>query len=112
MKRGSIIFIPFPFGEQQVWKNRHALVVSGKLSSGNIIVAFITSQLSKQTQNDIMLHNEENWFTLTGLKVSSLVKCEKLLTVEKSVIIGEFGTVPREILLMLDEKLKNILELQ
>ena len=55
-----------------------------------------------------MLNNEENWFPLTGLKVSSLVKCEKLLTVEKSVILGEFGMVPREILLLLDEKLKGL----
>ena len=112
MKRGTIIFIPFPFGDQQEWKNRPALVVSAKLYSGNIIAAFITSQISKQTPNDIMLNNEENWFPLTGLKVSSLVKCEKLLTVEKSVILGEFGMVPREILLLLDEKLKNILGLK
>ena len=51
-------------------------------------------------------------FAQTGLKVSSVVKLDKLVTVEHSIILGELGEFPGALLHEVNEKLRYVLELE
>ena len=47
----------------------------------------------------------------TGLKVPSIVKCDKLATVQHRIILGELGELSLPLLSDLDEQLRLALEL-
>jgi mRNA-degrading endonuclease toxin of MazEF toxin-antitoxin module len=51
-------------------------------------------------------------FAQTGLKVTSVVKLDKLVTVERSIILGELGEFSEALLSAVNEKLRYALELE
>ncbi len=87
---GSIVLARFPFTDLSGQKRRPALVVSGNNAERtDIIVCFITSV--PQTSRDMaaIAATPE-----TGLKVSSVVRFDKIATLEKAVISGKIGNAP------------------
>ncbi|MEQ9301009.1 MAG: type II toxin-antitoxin system PemK/MazF family toxin [Cyclobacteriaceae bacterium] len=85
MKKGDIVLIPFPFTDLSGVKRRPALVLATK--DHDIIVAFITSRLGTESENEIDVSpNSAN-----GLKVRSILKLTKIATLEKSLAIGLLG---------------------
>lgn len=79
------------------------------MSSGNIIVTFITSNVDKLLETDVQIFTSHPQFSLTGLAKSSIVRCDKLVTIDKKIVIGEFGEVPQDLMKQIDEKLKYAL---
>ena len=53
-----------------------------------------------------------SYFSNTGLKKTSVVKCDKLMTIYQSIIIGLLGEIPSYIITVIDKKLKTALSLQ
>ncbi len=112
MKKGTIIFIPFPYTNLMFSKNRPAVVISkANLLSGNIIVAFITSKIDRKLEADVEINESHLQFENTGLSKTSVIRCDKILTIDKNIILGEFGNLPDDILDLIDEKLKYVLSL-
>jgi mRNA interferase MazF len=90
--KGKIVLLPFPFTDLRASKYRPALVLhEGKR---DVVVAFISSRLpSSPSRGDIIIKNEHAEFSQTGLKVSSVVKLNKIATILKDMIIGELGSL-------------------
>ena len=110
MKRGTIIFVPFPYTDFSNIKNRPAVIISNPhLSSGNIIVTFITSNIDKLLETDVKVFVDHPEFSLTGLSKSSIVRSDKLVTIDRKTEIGEFGEMPESLMKEIDEKLKYAL---
>ena len=114
MKRGTVVLTPFPFTDLTGNKVRPALVVSRSDRSGqDVLLAFITSRLNlSPSRADLSLDSTHPDFTQTGLKVSSRVKLDKLVTVERSVILGELGVLSPVLMQEVDKSLKYALELE
>ncbi|HED08847.1 MAG TPA: type II toxin-antitoxin system PemK/MazF family toxin [Ignavibacteria bacterium] len=106
MKKGDIVLIPFPFTNLKGVKKRPAVI----LYKGNfdIIVTFITTKLKWSEQTDILLEPDK----INRLKKSSLIRTNKLATLEIESIIGKIGELKKETLEQLDSKLKEILGLK
>ena len=85
MKKGDIVIIPFPFTDLSSIKNRPALILN--VSDIDIIVAFITTQPNFNEESEIKL--EPN--PINGLKKISYLKLNKLMTLDKKLIIGILG---------------------
>lgn len=51
-------------------------------------------------------------FPVTGLKVPSVVRCDKLATVHRHILLGELGTLSPSLLGALDDCLRYALALQ
>ena len=114
MKRGTIILTPFPFTDLQGNRVRPAVIISSDKRRGDdVIVAFISSVFdsTRLQETDFVLNKEDEGFTETGLKVTSVFKMDKLATIDKEIILGELGAVSKEILQKLDEKLQIALDL-
>jgi mRNA interferase MazF len=94
-------------------KLRPGVIVSKDLNNdrlNDIIIAICTSNISRYYEDTQLLIDGEN-ITKTGIKVASVVKCESLFTINKSMILKALGTLPRDLILKLDECLKNALDL-
>ena len=116
MKRGSIILIPFYFTDYKGYKLRPALIVSlNQSQTDDFIVAFISTIIPKKNiihKTHFVIENTQSYFLRTGLYTTSIIKCDKLMTINKSVIEGLLGDIPPAILSIIDDKLRLALSLQ
>lgn len=95
-ERGKVILVPFPFTDLSSQKVRPALIVSrGTTVSGDVIVAFISSALTYPHRREhILLRSGTSGFDRTGLKVTSVIRCDKLATLDRHIVLGELGALP------------------
>ena len=116
MKRGSINLIPFYFTDFKGYKFRPALIVSlNQSQKDDFIVAFISTIIPKNNiihQTHFVIEDTQPSLVQTGLYTTSIIKCDKLMTINKSVIEGILGDISPDILLIIDDKLKLALSLQ
>jgi len=100
MKKGQIILLPFPFADFSNFKLRPAVCLTdSSLPYEQVILAAISSIPSAEvTDTELLLNSNEEWFDQTGLKKTSIIKVHKLITVQKSYIEREIGSVPSVIL--------------
>ncbi len=108
MKRGTIVLSPFPFTDLKGNKVRPALVVSSTERKGDdTILALISSNVDarKLIPTDYALFTANPFFRDTGLKVDSIFKMDRLITVKKEILLGEIGFAGKELMNILDEKL-------
>jgi mRNA interferase MazF len=87
MKKGDIVLIPFPFTDLTGSKVRPALVLL--VNQLDIVVAFITSQLSWQDIGDISIQPS----AMNGIRTSSLLRLAKLATLDKNLVLGRLGSL-------------------
>lgn len=116
MKKGHIILVPFYFTDFSTYKLRPSLIVShGQSTPGDYIVAFISTIIpSKATIHltHLIIESGEPYFGETGLKKTSVLKCDKLMTINQTIIAGLLGKLPDDIIKIIDQKLKKALLLQ
>ena len=114
MKRGTIILTPFPFTDLTKNKVRPALVVSSnKRNDNDVIIAFISSVLDSINlkETDILLDSKETSFKETGLKSTSIIRTDKLATIDKKIILGELGNINSDLKRKVDKYLMLVLDL-
>lgn len=90
--KGKIVLVPFPFTDLTISKLRPALVLFE--GDRDVVVAFISSRLlEKLSPESVVVSDRHQEFQLTGLKVSSVVRLDKVATVLKNLVVGEIGEV-------------------
>lgn len=63
------------------------------------------------TESDVIITKNHPEFPLTGLKVDSVIKLDKIATISKSLIISEIGKVGKTIREEINKKLCEILRI-
>ena len=101
-EEGDIILIPFPFTDFSGMKTRPALVLAVDIY--DVTVAFITSKIIKQEENDFEIPPNQ----MNGLRIDSIIKLNKLATIDKELILGELGTLSESDLKAIDKKLITV----
>jgi len=95
-KRGEIVLIPVPFSDLSSVKRRPVLVISNTRhnhTSSDIIVAAITSNMQ---QNGITIETKD---LLEGeLPKKSLIRCDKIYTLEQRIVIKQLGIISENVL--------------
>lgn len=112
LKRGSIVLAIYPFTDLSSAKRRPALVVSATERPGrDCILAFITSRASRIEITDLALDHADVDFAATGLRVASVVRCGKLMTLDHTLLTGRLGRLSQRLMTEVDVRLKTALEL-
>jgi len=113
VRRGTIVLTPFPFTDLSGVKVRPAVVISRPDRPGDdVILAFISSVVpTRLLPTDLPVDPAHPDARGTGLKVPSIVKCDKLATVQRRIILGELGELSPALLRDLDQRLRHALEL-
>lgn len=113
MKKGDIILTPFPFTDLSQSKVRPAIVLAAGVYDRDVIICFISSVINKtMNETDILILDNDTTFSKSGLKVSSMIKTNKIATVDKGIILGKLGELDSELLNKLDFNLKKIFDLR
>jgi mRNA interferase MazF len=101
---GDIVVIPFPFTDSSFQRKRPALILSN-LQGDDFVVCEITSRL----RNDLYSVIIEDKDTKNGrLKTKSIVRPNRLFTINKSRINYKFDEIKENKLKEVFEKVKTI----
>ncbi len=107
--KGKIVLIPFPFTNLSATKLRPALVLYE--GDRDVIVAFISSKIpSKTSDMDVIVARDHPEFPMTGLKVDSVIKLDKVATLSKNLILGEIGEIGPKLKDEINKKLKKVFQ--
>ncbi len=105
MAKADIILIPFPFTNLTDTKIRPCLVLLE--SEYDVTVSFITTQTGWNDKNSVTIKP----LSTNGLKKESLVRLNKLATIDKELIMGEIGRLTDAERNKINQKLKEIFQL-
>ncbi|OGG72913.1 hypothetical protein A2755_04070 [Candidatus Wolfebacteria bacterium RIFCSPHIGHO2_01_FULL_48_22] len=107
MSKGRIVLVPFPFTDLSGQKVRPALILH--VSRGeDCIVAFITSGVPKKKYPfDVRIKASSR----NGLKLDSVIKIDKIATLQKKIVIGELGTLESVAMQAVDRAIRKLLQL-
>lgn len=112
VKKGGVVLVPFPFADLSGSKTRPALVLGLNRRANRIIVCFIGSRVDTYDKNfDVRVDQYHEEFSVTGLKISSIIKTDKVSSFSLAIVYGIIGEMPKDILGHVDEKLKQIFKL-
>lgn len=115
-QRGDVVLVPFPFTDFSRQKARPAVVLSSLSSGGgppDVILAAISSKVpAVPGDTEVVLRQSSHEFTNTGLRVSSVIKANKLVTIQESLIYRTLGRLDIQTLRELDERLSRALGLR
>lgn len=85
---GSIVLARFPFTDLSASKVRPALVISRNNARRNdIVLAFITSNTAAAGSDALAIQPTAK----NGLKAPSLVRFDKIVTLETRILVGKIG---------------------
>jgi mRNA interferase MazF len=107
--KGKIVLIPFPFTDLTATKLRPALVLYE--GEKDVVVAFISSRTDKLKSVDIAINEKNAEFKQTGLKLTSIIKLDKVATISKDLIIGEIGEIGPKLKKEVNRKITEIYNL-
>ena len=105
MAKGDIILIIFPFTDLSGSKLRPAVVLAE--TTEDITVSFITTQIGWQENTDILLFPTP----ANGLKKQSLLRTNKIATLDKVLAKGLMGKLSLNEVEDLNTKLKMVFQL-
>lgn len=108
MKKGDVILTPFPFTDLTSSKVRPAVVISLNKKGTDVIICFISSVIDYElTESDLLIKDTDKNFRKAGLKVSSVIKADKIATIDSKIIIGKLGELSDELVNELNVKLRK-----
>ena len=110
MKKGTIVLTRFPFTDFSSEKRRPAVIISADNErKSDVIIAFISSVIPTNLfPTDLLLSQDDPDFFQTQLHKTSVIRFDKIMTIEKELIAGELGNLPMELNYEIDKKLKIV----
>ena len=115
-RRGDIVLVPFPFTDLTRQKARPAVVVSSQsfsTSSPDVILVAISSKLPAiPSDMELIIRHGSDEFRSTGLRVSSVVRTAKLVTLKQSLIYRTLGKLDDRTMGEVDERLTRAVGLR
>ncbi len=105
--KGKIVLVPFPFTDLTTVKLRPALVLYE--GDQDVVVAFISSRVQALSfRGGVLVSMDHPEFSFTGLKVSSVIRLDKICTILKDLIVGEMGEIGVSIRGLVNEAIREL----
>lgn len=112
--KGKVVLLPFPFDDLSATKVRPAVCLTDPIGPyEHVILAFITSRVPEVLlDTDVMLTPERPGYEETGLRVSSVLRLHRLMTVAGSLIRRELGVLSSEMQTEVGGTLRRLFDLK
>jgi len=91
--RGKVVLVPFPFDDLSSAKVRPAVALTDPIPPHrHIVLAFVSSVIpSPLLPTDLLLDPTDPEFAQTGLRVRSVLRLHRLMTVTTAIIRRDLG---------------------
>src|SRR5207249_7197914 len=110
VRRGDVVVLRAPFTSGAGSKSRPMLVVQNDTNNArmaNTILVFITTNLARVSEpTQVLVDVQTPEGRPSGLKQTSVVSCEKILTAVRSDILRTIGHLPDRLMGRVDGALK------
>ena len=109
LKQRDIVLIPIPFTDLASQKKRPAIIIScDKYNETNedIVVVALTSNVETR---DFTITLTSNDLENGTLKVISMIRVDKIYTLNKSIVIKTFGRVKPDILIKIKDLILQLI---
>lgn len=109
-KQRDIILVPIPFTDLTSQKRRPAVVISADTyneKNEDIVVVALTSNVEPR---DFSLTVTSDDLEYGSLKITSMIRVDKIYTLNKSIIVKTFGRVKPEILTKIKDAFLKLIE--
>lgn len=110
LKQRDIVLIPIPFTNLASQKKRPAVIISSdKYNEANedIVVAALTSNIEPRDFT-VMLTSDD--LEEGNLKVTSIIRADKIYTLNKLIVLKTFGRVKHEVFAKIRESVLKLIE--
>ena len=93
MTKGRIVLVPFPFDDMTASKVRPAVCLTNPVGTHrHVVIAFISSQIPVDIAvTDVVLDPQQKDFGATGLRVASVLRLHRLVTLTTALIRRDMG---------------------
>jgi mRNA interferase MazF len=109
---GDIVLAAFPFTDLSGTKRRPCVVLAEAESPGDFVFAFITTESAGRFPRfGVAVEPTHPSWDRTRLKAPSVVRADKLCTLNTRVITGRLGVLPRDLLNEIRAHLKILFSL-
>lgn len=110
MIKHKIVLVPFPFDDLSDSKVRPAICLTNSIGIFNhVIIAFISSKIPDTLlSTDLLMLKNESGFGQTGLSVDSVIRLHKMVTVPRSLIKRELGSIDEEMGLRVRSRINEL----
>ena len=107
LQRGDVVLVTFPFTDLSGSKKRPAVVLQTETAqSSDLILAFISSVIPKSPgKAELVLLPSQRDFITTGLKVPSVIRLDKLATLDRRLVVRKLGELRQQQTQLMDEAL-------
>ena len=111
--KNKIVPVTFPFDDLSGSKVRPALCLTDSIGVYNhVVVAFISSQISKASEkSDLEILTTNTHFNKTGLKVDSVIRLHRVVTIPSYLIKRQLGILPLSLGIQIKQKLQDLFQL-
>jgi mRNA interferase MazF len=109
-KQRDIILIPIPFTDLASQKKRPAIVISSDKyndTSEDIIVVALTLNVKKQDFTILITSDD---LEDGKLKTTSMIRVDKIYTLNKSIVLKQFGRIKSPVLAKIKTSLLKLIE--
>lgn len=107
----SIVLVPFPFDDFSFSKVRPALCLTNSIGKYESIIsiAFISSKINyDKLESDLLIKTDSHSSKEAGLRVDSVIKLHKLVTIKRGLIKRKLGTLNEDFLTEIHHKLEQL----
>ncbi len=107
MTKGKIVLVPFPFDDMTASKVRPAVCLTDPIGPyRHVVVAFVSSQMPVDiAATDVVLDSQRGDFGATGLRVASVLRLHRLVTLTTALIRRDMGKLSQAWQGEVDQKL-------
>jgi mRNA interferase MazF len=106
LTRGDIVLAAFPYTDLSMQTRRPALVLNENTEHGDVILAFISTQLpSNPNPTSVILESTDPDFQQTGLKSNSVIRLDKIATIERRLVTRRLGKLAPSRMPVIDQAL-------
>ena len=111
MKHADVCLVPFPFTDGSASKVRPVVVVSiDEFNRGDdVVVVPISSQPSLNDPYSVSVASSSPFFAATGLKTSSAIKWNKLMTISQKLLKRRLGRMHEDLMVQVSKQIVSMI---
>ncbi|MDQ3302164.1 MAG: type II toxin-antitoxin system PemK/MazF family toxin [Actinomycetota bacterium] len=113
LTRGKVVLVPFPLDDLSTTKVRPAVCLTDPVGAHrHVILAFITSRPPDRfLETDIVIDPAQSEHATTGLRIQSVLRLHRLMTVSTSLLQRELGELSSDTQAEVDSKIRKLFAL-